>query len=192
MELEPTLDLKPAGLPAAASSPEPSPRPRLRSLLRHLFTGTLILGLSYATFQFVTHHLLQVIEVVGVSMSPTLQSSHRYVMNRWIFHFRDPRPTDIVVLRDPFDDSYAVKRIVAQQGDTVYLSGGRLFVNGKLLDEPYLPENTPTYPGPKLREQLWICGLDQYFVLGDNRNNSADSRFYGAVPRKNILGLVTP
>ncbi|MCO5053878.1 MAG: signal peptidase I [Verrucomicrobiae bacterium] len=196
MELDPTLDLKLADSATTPVAPSPTPvsAPRTwwRPLLRHLFTGVLILGLSYGTFQFVTHYLLQVIEVVGVSMTPTLQSSHRYMMNRWIFHFRDPRPTDIVVLRDPSDNGYAVKRIVAQQGDTVYVADGHLFVNGKLLDEPYLPEKTPTYPGPQVREQMWICGINQYFVLGDNRNNSADSRIYGAVPRENILGLVTP
>ena len=79
-----------------------------------------------------------------------------------------------------------------KQGDAVYVKGGHLFVNGKLLDEPYLPPGTQTYPGPHCREQMWVCGMNQYFVLGDNRNNSADSRIYGAVPGQNILGLVVP
>lgn len=190
--VEATLDLKPEEILAAPPAPPPARAPWWRSLLKQLLNGALILGLAYGTFQFVTHYLLQVIEVVGVSMAPTLHDSQRYVMNRWIFHFRAPRPTDIVVLRDPSDNGYAIKRIVAQQGDTVYVKDGHLFVNGQQLVEPYLPEHTPTYPAPRVREQMWICGVNQYFVLGDNRNNSADSRIYGAVPRENILGLVNP
>ncbi len=125
-------------------------------------------------------------------MSPTLHDSERYVLNRWAYHVREPQPKDIVVLRDPTDNCYAIKRIVAKQGDAVYIKGGQLFVNGKLLDEPYLPAGTPTYPNPSYREQFVVCGVGKYFVLGDNRNNSADSRIYGAVPRQNILGLVVP
>ncbi len=96
----------------------------------------------------------------------------------------------IVVLRDPADDCYAVKRIIAKEGDTVFVKEGNLFVNGKLLDEPYLAPNTPTHAGPRYREQMWICGVNQYFVLGDNRNNSADSRIYGTISRQSILGMV--
>jgi len=123
-------------------------------------------------------------------MSPTLHDSERYVLNRLIYHFRNPEPQDIVVLKDPADNTYAVKRIVAKEGDTVVVKEGHLYVNGRLLSEPYLPPNTPTFAGPRYREQMWICGANQYFVLGDNRNNSADSRVYGVISRQNILGML--
>jgi len=97
------------------------------------------------------------------------------------------------VLKDPEEQGYAVKRIVAQQGDRVFVNRqGQIYVNGARLIEPYLPPGTPTYASAKYRDELWICGVNQYFVLGDNRNNSADSRSYGAVARQNILGLVLP
>jgi signal peptidase I len=164
----------------------------LRAIIRQLFACLVIAGVSFGVFQFVTHFVLQSVQIVGASMSPTLHDSERYVLNRWVYHFREPKPTDIVVLRDPSDNCYAVKRIIAKAGDSVYVKNGKLFVNGKILDEPYLPPNTPTFAGPRYKEQFWICGVNQYFVLGDNRNNSADSRVYGTVPRQNILGVVMP
>ena len=153
----------------------------------------LVAVVAYGCFEFITHYVLQSVQVVGASMSPTLHDSGRYVLNRWVYHLREPQPKDIVVLRDPEDRSYAVKRIVAQQGDRIYVNkAGQIFVNGKLLSEPYLPPGTMTYASAKVREQMWVCGTNRYFVLGDNRNNSADSRIYGAMPRQDILGLVLP
>jgi len=164
----------------------------LRAILKQLFACVLVAALAFVSFQLVTHYILQSVQVVGMSMSPTLHNSQRYVLNRWIFHVRDPQLKDIVVLRDPMDGGYAIKRIVAREGDSVYLKGGEILVNGKRLDEPYLPEGTKTYPNPNYREQFLVCGAGRYFVLGDNRNNSADSRIYGTVSRQNILGLVVP
>jgi signal peptidase I len=163
-----------------------------RAIGRQLLGGLLIVCLSYGSLQFITHFVLQSVQVVGASMAPTLHDSERYILNRWVYHMREPKPADIVVLRDPVDNCYAVKRIVARQGDSVYVKDGHLYINGKLLEEPYLPNGTLTFAGPRYREQLWVCGVNQYFVLGDNRNNSADSRIYGAVPRESILGLVMP
>ena len=184
MNLDASLDLQ-VKQPAA-------PRSLLHKVLKQAGTILLILVLAYGVFQFVTHYVLQSVQIVGASMAPTLHDSGRYVLNRWIYHVREPQPTDIVVLRDPAEDCYAVKRIIAKEGDTVQVKNGHLFVNGKLLNEPYLPPDTPTYPGAKAGEPLWICGVNQYFVLGDNRNNSADSRVYGTVSRQNILGMVMP
>lgn len=147
---------------------------------------------TYGFFQFSHRHLLQTVQIDGCSMAPTLPNAKQYLLNRVVYLIREPKPKDIVVLRDPENNGYAIKRIVAKPGDSVYVKGGQLFVNGQLLTEPYLESGTKTFASAQYRAQMWICGVDQYFVLGDNRNNSADSRVYGAVPRQNIMGMVTP
>lgn len=193
MDLQAPKDLELVVAPASPVVATPRSQSALsHSFVRQILSCLLIAAVAYGAFQFITHYVLQSVQVIGASMSPTLHDSGRYVLNRFVYHVRDPKPEEIVVLRDPSDNCYAVKRIVAKQGDTVFVKDGHLYINGKLLNEPYLPPNTPTYAGPRYREQMWICGVNQYFVLGDNRNNSADSRIYGAVPRQNILGMVVP
>ena len=193
LEMKPDSEL---GEPSASGKPSAPTinlaQARWKAFLKNIFFASLIAGLSYGSFHFITAYVMQSVHVVGQSMSPTLHDNESYVLNRWVYRVRDPKPSEIVVLRDPADNCYAVKRIVAKQGDTVVVKKGHLFVNGKELQEPYLPEGTSTFPGPLYEEQMWICGLNQYFVLGDNRNNSADSRTYGAISRQNILGMVTP
>lgn len=147
-------------------------------------------GLTFASYFLITRLIVQSVEVVGVSMYPTLRNSQHYLLNRWILYLRGPRRGDIVVLRDPVDHSLAVKRIVAGEGDNVLVKTGRVYVNGQPLAEPYLTPGMPTFPYLSAHEQSFHCGQDQYFVLGDNRLNSADSRTYGAVTRRNILGLI--
>ncbi len=193
LEMKPDLELGEQTSLGNSSGPASNlTQARWKAFLTNLFFTALIAGLSYGSFHFVTRFVMQSVHVIGQSMSPTLHDNERYVLNRWVYHVRDPKPSEIVVLRDPADNCYAVKRIVAKQGDTVVVKKGHLFVNGKELREPYLPEGTPTFPSPLYEEQMWICGVNQYFVLGDNRNNSADSRIYGAVSRQNILGMVVP
>lgn len=173
-------------------APKPDYRGWLRRLVKHTAIYLVVAAATYGFFRFSHQHLVQTVQIEGCSMSPTLPDAKLYLLNRVAYLIHEPESSDIVVLRDPETNGYAIKRIVAKPGDAVYVQGGRLFVNGKLISEPYLEPGTKTYPSPKYRAQMWICGVNQYFVLGDNRNNSADSRIYGAVPRQNILGVVTP
>jgi len=175
----------------AASLPRFEGTPmRPSSFFKLLMQCALVGALAYGSYLLVTHFVLQSVQVVGNSMAPTLADTGRYLLNRWVFLVREPKPADIVVLRDPADDSYAVKRIIASGGDSIYLKAGRVYVNGRELKEPYLAPGTPTFPAARAREQWVLVGKDQFFVLGDNRNNSADSRIYGPVSRQKILGVI--
>jgi len=146
--------------------------------------------LAACSYFIISEFLLQSVKVVGRSMVPTLYDSQQYLLNRWVYYFHSPRHSDIVVIRDPVDKGFSVKRVVATPGESVYLKDGSVYVNGCKLQEPYLVPGTPTFSDPNCRDQLILCGKDQFFLLGDNRQNSVDSRTYGPVPRKNILGPI--
>jgi signal peptidase I len=146
--------------------------------------------LATGCYFFISHFLLQSVKVVGRSMMPTLYDSQHYLLNRWVYHLHEPRHSDVVVLRDPSDNGFSVKRIIAAPGDSIYLKDGSVYLNGCKLNELYLAPGTPTFTDSKYHDKLILCGKDQYFCLGDNRCNSIDSRMYGPVPRGNILGPI--
>ncbi len=151
--------------------------------------GLLVLGMLVASHFFFSHFVVQSMRVSGTSMTPTLRDAEFYLVNRATCLFRAPKRGEIVVLKDPTDQSYAVKRVIGQAGDTVELRDGKIFVNGERLNENYLPKDLRTYPYTAARQTVH-CGPDQFFVLGDNRSLSSDSRCYGPVARSAILGLV--
>jgi signal peptidase I len=161
-----------------------------RQRVRHLAQYLVLAVLAVASYYFCSHFLLQSVRVVGLSMVPNLHDSQCYLLNRWILLVRSPHPSDIVVLRDPLDHGFSVKRVIAAEGDSVDLKDGAVYVNGRKLQEAYLAPGTATFPLSRSRDQLFHCGKGEVFVLGDNRSNSVDSRAYGPVPRQNILGLL--
>ena len=163
---------------------------RQTSWLQQIFQCFIVAVLATVSYFLISRYVLQSVQVVGASMSPTLHDADRYFLNRWIYDLRSPRRGEIVVLKDPTDGAYCVKRVVALPGESVYFKNGHLFVNGKELAEPYLPSGVKSFTPEKVQEELVACGKDRYFVMGDNRNNSFDSRFYGPVSRQNILGVV--
>jgi len=95
-----------------------------------------------------------------------------------------------VAIKDPTGAGYDVKRIIAVPGETVAFKNGQVYINGKLLREPYLPPRTPTYLFGKSANQF-VCFVQRgFFVMGDNRLNSLDSRAFGEIPRHDILGRI--
>ena len=181
------LTNSPTALPAPTADATARAKVPLR---RQLMQCGLVVLLSLAGYLIISHFILQSVRVIGVSMAPTLKNAGFYLLNRCVFLVRDPRPNDIVVIRDPLDQSYSVKRIIAGNGDSVYIKNGHVYVNGLQLVEPYLESDMPTFGLERKPEMMIRCGQHEYFLLGDNRANSTDSRIYGPVPRQNILGAI--
>src|SRR5437588_10063973 len=189
--MEAELPLKESGplLQPAASYEVRRPHPAA-TLLKQVCQSLMALGLGLASYYLISNYFVQSVQVVGSSMTPTLHNAEFYLLNRWIYHFREPKRTDVVVIRDPTVGCYSVKRVVGIAGDSIYLKEGDVYLNGHKLAEPYLAPRTPTYACGQVKDQLVVCGKDQYFLLGDNRMNSADSRTYGPVSRSCILGML--
>ena len=119
--------------------------------IRHERRRSLILACiffwSIISFQWFHNHLIGSVIVQGDSMWPTLVHGESILMYRWSLWFRDPRPEDIVVLKDPLDRTLSVKRIIAIPKDQIKIYGKQVYVNGKILKEPYLSPDmyTPAY-----------------------------------------------
>jgi signal peptidase I len=150
----------------------------------------LVALLSLGCYVGISHYFVESVQVVGVSMNPTLKDHSEYILNRWTLRNRKPQRGDIVVLRDPEDKGISVKRVIALEGESVHFLHGKVYINGQELKEPYLAPGTFTFTHSLTHEQFITCGKDRYFVLGDNRAASIDSRVYGGVSSEDILGLV--
>jgi signal peptidase I len=130
--------------------------------------------------------LAQATRVYGQSMEPNLHTDQRLVVekisyNQW-WHFRGPQRGDVVVFRINPDSDLLIKRVIGLPGDRVEIRGGRVYINGELLNEPYLTQPTYGDYGPIDVPPLHI------FVLGDNRGFSNDSRAFGPLPLDSIIG----
>jgi len=141
-------------------------------------TLALALALSLGLQMVIQQRLVE-----GNSMEPTLHTGQRLLINRLaVSGFGEPQRGDIVVFHSWGDDKDYIKRVVGIPGEEVAIHDEKVFVDGQALDEPYLDQVTNEHVGPV------ELGDDEYYVLGDNRGNSADSRYYGPLPRDRIVG----
>lgn len=184
-------------VPDAESLTQPQPfltraasQPLKTRLFQQFTQGIALIACALLSYYLISHYLVQTVRVIGMSMVPTLHDSQLYLLNRWVLHVRAPARSEIVVLRDPLDGGFAVKRIIGVSGDSIYFREGDIYLNGKKLAEAYLTPGTPTFPSGPVKDQLFQCKPGQFFVLGDNRGNSLDSRVYGPVSKRDILGLI--
>jgi signal peptidase I len=160
-----------------------------KSAWRKLSTMVIILLLSLVAYFFFSRFVVMTVVVQGRSMAPTLRDGEHLMLNRMAYLLGTPARGDLVVLKDPGHSDYAVKRVVGLPGDALYFDKGEVYLNGRKLRERYLGNGLPTFT-PDFKKKCVALTAGEYFVLGDNRGNSEDSRFYGAIRQSAILGLI--
>jgi signal peptidase I len=121
--------------------------------------------------------------VLGSSMEPGMEDGQRLIINKAIYHFREPARGDVIILHPPIEPQKEyVKRIIGIPGDKIEVRSGLVYVNGSALNEPYIKES------PRYNFSSFMVPENNYFVLGDNRNNSNDSHTGWTVTSENIVG----
>jgi signal peptidase I len=182
----PFTDLPPVA-PAAPVRP-PIPQESVwRRVWIEVLSGiqTLFSAAVYATL--IVTFGFQVARVDGMSMAPTLEDQDRLIVNKLVYELGEPERGDIVMLYYPLNpDKMFVKRVIALEGDSVRIVDGHVYVNDVPVRDDYVPPEFRGHDdwGPQVVQQ----GYD--FVMGDHRNNSSDSRSWGPVPKKYIVGKV--
>ncbi|GAB4506528.1 MAG: signal peptidase I [Anaerolineales bacterium] len=167
--------------PSPGDAPNPAPQDRSTSWLRETAETIILAVVLFLLLQLVVRNF----RIQGDSMLPTLETGQFVLVERVSYRFSEPQRGDIVVFeypRAPQEDF--VKRIIGLPGETVEITGGQVYINGNLLAESYVHgQPTLTY-----RPVNITLGQDEYFVMGDNRAASSDSRTWGPLPRQNIIG----
>ena len=165
--------------PKEENSPQPSPVHALWSLLREMFET---LAPAFVVAVLINIYLAQSTFVYGQSMEPNLHTDQRLIVEKVSYRFHGPRRGDIVVVNVPGFDIPLIKRVIGLPGETVEIRDNRVWIDGVSLQEPYLPDMSQHNCGP------FKIPVGHVFVMGDNRNASNDSRYFGAVQMDRIVG----
>lgn len=164
------------------SAPEPRPA---RLLPGGISAWLRDLVISLFISAFIIIFLYQPVKVEGTSMMPGLDDQERIFINKFVYRLEPIERGDIVVFRYPRDPSKSyIKRVVAVGGDHLRIDNGQLFVNNQAISEPYVP---PDETDPSSYPEV-VVPPNAFFLLGDHRSSSSDSRDFGSVPRAFIYG----
>ena len=156
------------------------------SLLREVAEVVVLAVILYVGISFA----VQAVHVEGLSMWSTLDNNDYLIANKIDYRLHAPQRGDIIILRPPTNNSTDfIKRVIALPGEKLLIRSGIVYINGHKLDEPYLPyewTNDNSYPHNGSDGE--VMPANSYFVMGDNRNRSQDSRFFGPITRDRIDG----
>ena len=196
-------DARPAGggsPPRQGEPPDRTPGPaahrRRPSAKRRTVEWLVILAIALVVALVLRLFVVQTFYIPSGSMLPTLQIGDRIVVDKLAYHLHGVGRGDIIVFRAPAkvatvcktNDTDLVKRVIGLPGETISDKNGTVYVNGKVLPQPWLPKHDPmTFTAPFGPVKI---GPQSYFVMGDNRVDSCDSRFWGTVNRSLIVGKV--
>jgi signal peptidase I len=169
-----------------AAGAAPSTGSTAASFLREIAEVVVLAGILYFGISFA----VQAVHVEGISMFATLNDNDYLMANKIDYRFHGPQRGDIVILRPPTDNSKDfIKRVIALPGERLLIRDGIVYINGHRLEEPYLPEAwTVLTNWPANNPNGQVMGSNEYFVMGDNRNRSQDSRTFGPITRDRIDG----
>ena len=206
---EPVLavDERPPGEPPSAGPPDveppPEPGPADPHPTRWIKEAVIVVVIAVLVAVLLRAFVVQTFFIPSGSMEPTLKIGDRILVNKLSYHLHGVDRGDVVVFsRPPTEDcggaqvNDLVKRVIGLPGDVVSLSGGYVYIDGKRLDETWLPssEQGVTVPGPAGNNsnlaRPYRVPTDNYFVMGDNRTDSCDSRYWGPIAKSLIVGKV--
>ena len=186
--------------------PEPTVGAQTAKSTHWLRETLLVVVIALVAALLLRTFVVQTFYIPSGSMEPTLQIGDRILVNKLSYHLHGIGRGDIVVFRRPADENCGgppvadlVKRVIGLPGETISLTKGPkgfVLINGKRLDESWLPSSVQgmTFPGPAGQPynlaKPYVVPANDYFVMGDNRTDSCDSRYWGPIPRSLIVGKV--
>jgi signal peptidase I len=171
--------------PQMAQPPAPAQPPRQKSFLRDTLEIVFLALVLYVVIQYA----VQTVHVLGSSMYATLHDNDLLVASKISYKLHQPQRGDIIVFKPPDEASRDfIKRIIGLPGERIRIANSVVYINGHVLNEPYLPERWTYNNNWPATGQDQLIPPDQYFVMGDNRNHSSDSRTFNFIDLSSILG----
>ncbi|HVH64515.1 MAG TPA: signal peptidase I [Candidatus Acidoferrum sp.] len=168
-----------------AQPPAPTEAPRQKSFIRDTLEIVFLALVLYVVIQYA----VQTVHVLGSSMQRTLHDNDLLVASKISYKLHPPQRGDIIVFKPPDEASRDfIKRIIGMPGERIRIVNSVVYINDRVLHEPYLPEKWTYNNNWPSSGQDYIILPDQYFVMGDNRNHSSDSRTFGPITLDSILG----
>lgn len=166
-----------------------SKRPLVRKILIEVFLWAAQIAAVIFLAYFITYYTVEKTSMIGISMETTLMDGEEIIINKFSYRFSDPKRFDVIVFKQSGKEHsfYNIKRIIGLPGETLQIKEGLFYINGEVVRDLINAEPIYNYG---LAEEEILLEENEYFVLGDNRNNSEDSRFasIGTIRREEIIG----
>lgn len=169
----------------------PTPPSLSKKIWLFILDVTQTFVITGVVFFFITYFFFRPFQVSGNSMYSNFKDKEYIITNLISLRFSNPTHGDVIVFKSPSDPNKDfIKRIIAVPGDEIMIENGKTYLNGSMLKEEYLDEGMKTYGGAFLQEGIKkTIPNGHFFVMGDNRNDSSDSRTWGFITRESIKGI---